>query len=447
MGICLRWRTLYESEGKISMINLDVIEKALNHHSLVADYEIHQKKRESIELFYVFDKLETNRYVDTTATEVTLYVDIDDKRGSSSFSLIAADNEESLKRKIELTITKAKSALNPFYPLAEVTSQNIQQIRGCPKPLSELAKETAAAIFAAKSSSNVTLNATEIFVHYEINYFRNSRKVAHQYDKVSIFLETIPSLVVKENTEEYESYFSIEINDRELDCVTAKIEKAMQNVIYRSQARSLKDLGIKGEMQVEISSEMLAKLFSSFANDINYRSCYEHNNHFDIQSKISKVPFSICLEGKEDCPVDRDGIVLSPRMIIKDGHVVSSWGALRFGHYLHEKEISGTYPLAHISCPEAYCYEKVEGPYLKILSFSSPQLDEASGYFGGEVRLALYINKDEIIPLSGFSISGNLYEAIQDVCFSMKKDSFCNDEFSMDYHGPQSILFPKINCH
>ena len=58
--------------------------KALKE-SAINDYKIVETKSESSELFYVADKLETSRATDLRNVEVTIYVDVDDKRGSSSF--------------------------------------------------------------------------------------------------------------------------------------------------------------------------------------------------------------------------------------------------------------------------------------------------------------------------------------------------------------------------
>ena len=54
--------------------------------------------------------------------------------------------------------------------------------------------------------------------------------------------------------------------------------------------------------------------------------------------------------------------------------------------------------------------ELVKEPYLEILGFSAFQLDSFSGFYGGEVRLALYFDGKKLTPVSGFSISGNLFD-------------------------------------
>ena len=54
----------------------------------------------SSELFYVGKKLETNRATDVETCDVTIYVDQDDKRGSSSFSVYAYMTEDDIREKI-----------------------------------------------------------------------------------------------------------------------------------------------------------------------------------------------------------------------------------------------------------------------------------------------------------------------------------------------------------
>ena len=89
--------------------------------SPVNDYKITVTHSESVELFYVLNKLETNRATDINEVEVTIYVDEGDKRGQSSFSYFPYMSEDEIRSEIDKKIYAAKFALNPFY---EIPSKN-----------------------------------------------------------------------------------------------------------------------------------------------------------------------------------------------------------------------------------------------------------------------------------------------------------------------------------
>ena len=92
---------------------------------------------------------------------------------------------------------------------------------------------------------------------------------------------------------------------------------------------------------------------------------------------------------------------------------------------------------------------ELEGPrseyknekHLIIENFSSPQLEETSGYWGGEVRLARYFDGEKYIPLTGFSISGNIYEDLKTVELSGENAILPN------YKGPKYLIFKGIKIH
>ena len=72
-------------------------------------------------------------------------------------------------------------------------------------------------------------------------------------------------------------------------------------------------------------------------------------------------------------------------------------------------------------------------PYVRCVKFSSFQLDDDSGFFGGEVRLGFYYDGEKEIPVTGFSIAGNLYEVKGKVNFSKEIT------VESDYIGPKYI--------
>ena len=107
MGLRRRWWSIYESEGQIRMIEL-----LLKEDKEISAYDIVTTKTVTSELFYVLNKLETDRHTENNDTTVYIYVDHDGYRGSSTFVVNAADDEDSLKQKI----LDAKATASTIFP-------------------------------------------------------------------------------------------------------------------------------------------------------------------------------------------------------------------------------------------------------------------------------------------------------------------------------------------
>lgn len=98
-------------------MSIDII-KLLNNASLDG-YRVNTVKTESYELFFVHEKLETVRGTDTCATQVTVYVDHDGKRGEASFKVYASTTEAEAIASIADATEKAKRINNEFFTLPD----------------------------------------------------------------------------------------------------------------------------------------------------------------------------------------------------------------------------------------------------------------------------------------------------------------------------------------
>ena len=91
-----------------------------------------------------------------------------------------------------------------------------------------------------------------------------------------------------------------------------------------------------------------------------------------------------------------------------------------------------------MECGDTSISEIQKEPYLKIVSFSDFQMDEFTGQFGGEYRLAYYFDGKNTIPVTNGSISGNINDIIGNILFSSEKQS------SYYFDGPLAISYPNI---
>ena len=414
--------------------------KTLKANKNINSYELICTNKDSRELFYVLDHLEINRAVNTIKQVATIYVNTKNKTGTSTVTITAADDEKSLTKKINEAARKAKAALNEYYPLA-CKSKNINDVKEIKYDLNDIASNVAKAVFKADTYKNGWLNSTEIFVSNIIKEFDNSNGVHHKENNFEIKVEVIPTWKgEKEEVELYKFYESGKIDYKQ---ITLEIKQLLLNAKLRSEAKTLKDVKIDSDTLVLVQNDMLDTILDNLCANASYQYNFLKMNHYNVKDLVSNNPFTLTLKGKvkgciNSSSFDNNGIVLKSKTIIKDGILKNIFGSIRFGYYLKQKNITGSLPVALLD-GKRYNYKKEK--HLIIENFSSPQLDESSGYWGGEVRLARYFDGEKYIPLTGFSISGNIYEDIKEVKFS-KEDCQMSS-----YLGPKYFIFKGIQIH
>ena len=414
--------------------------KTLKANKNINSYELICTNKDSRELFYVLDHLEINRAVNTIKQVATIYANTKNKTGTSTVTITAADDEKSLTKKINEAARKAKAALNEYYPLV-CKSKNINDVKEIKYDLNDIASNVAKAVFKADTYKNGWLNSTEIFVSNIIKEFDNSNGVHHKENNFEIKVEVIPTWKgEKEEVELYKFYESGKIDYKQ---ITLEIKQLLLNAKLRSEAKTLKDVKIDSDTLVLVQNDMLDTILDNLCANASYQYNFLKMNHYNVKDVVSNNPFTLTLKGKvkgciNSSGFDNNGVILKSKTIIKDGILKNLFGSIRFGYYLKQKNITGSLPVALLD-GKRYNYKKEK--HLIIENFSSPQLDESSGYWGGEVRLARYFDGEKYIPLTGFSISGNIYEDIKEVKFS-KEDCQMSS-----YLGPKYFIFKGIQIH
>ena len=421
------------------MKKTDII-KCLKANKQISDYEITIRNKESRELFYVLKHLEINRAVNIEEAAIDIYVDHKDKKGSSMVVITSADNEKTLKAKLSAAVKKANSAMNKYYPLANKTT-NIKDKPKKKLDLNKVATNIAKAVYKADTNKQGWINSCEIFVTSVRIELITSKGINHVSYNNICRIEIIPTW--KNKDEEFELLKFVQTNDFNYANITKQAKEVLLLSKYRSEAVKASTLNIPKDVKVLVQDDMLRDLVSNFTGDATYEYLYLKQNHYKVNDLISNTKFNLTLTPQvKGCiassKYDDHGVKLSKKTIIKDGKLISNWGGIRFGHYLGVKKPTGDIPCAVIEAP-SYDFKKEK--HIIIEHFSAPQLEGFSGYFGGEVRLARYFDGKKYIPVTGFAVAGNIYEAAKDMKFSKEKTS------SINYSGPRYFIFDKLSIN
>ena len=411
--------------------------KVLKANKKISDYEISISNRDSRELFYVLDHLEINRAVKTETITIRVYVSDKKTTGSSLVVVTSADDEKSLAKKLNKAVKQAKTAKNAYYPLVK-KDKNINETSADKTDLNEIAMKVAEAVLKSDQFEEGWINSTEIFVSRYQKEFINSQGVDHKTNDFKIEVECIPTW--SNGKEEFELYKFYESNHINYKKITEEITEILLLAKARSMAKKLRAVKLPKDLKVLVKNDMLETIVDNFSNDMSYRNVYMKQNHYNKGDVLSQNKFSLTMKAEAKCcsnskKYDRHGVVLKDRKIISNGIVKDSFGDIQFGYYLKENDISGELPIVEIRA-KGSDYENEK--HLIIETFSAPQIDEDSGYWGGEIRLARYFDGEKYIPLTGFSISGNIYEDIRNVEFSKEQCTMTH------YKGPKYMIFKGI---
>lgn len=419
--------------------------KALEQ-SPINDYKIKIVNSNSSELFYVGNKLETNRHTNLQTTEVTIYIDEDGKRGNASFVYHDYMDIEEIKKVIEDKIFAAKFALNEFYEIPskneEIVSKNPSNFEN--QSLDEVAKKVAIALFKADHYDGGFLSATEIFISKKHTRIINSRGIDVSEDSYEGYVELIPSW--SNGEEEVETYNSFTFSNLDEEDITRRCDELLLLTKARIEAVPFKS---DKPINVIIEDEGVPSIFSFFVRDLSYNSKYQHMSRFEIGQNVQGDDVKGSLLNIDLLPnyvgasnshsFDNDGVILKPISIIKDGIALARHGSYQFGYYLKENNPTGVLPIVKVKTGEKTLEDNKNAPYVRCCKFSSFQLEGNSGYFGGEVRLGFYFDGEKEIPVTGFSIAGSLHE--------LKGNIVCSKEkiVSSRYVGPKYLFIKGMS--
>ena len=417
---------------------MNTIVNKLNSHHGVSAWKLNVKRRESYELFFVKGSLETVRNTDNTDKEVTVYVDHGESRGHASFFVYPSTTESGLDDLIDEAAEKAKLIDNPRYELVPgetgefAVPTNFDQYDA-----SELAAVMANTVFDANTLDVTSLNAVEIFINRITERVVNSRGLHKTQTRWTAMVEAIPTAT--ENGESVELYEQYNFNALDIGALRDEIAEKLAQVKARHDAKRMDVTGVE---KVILNPQELMELFWNFADDLDYATVYTKQNVHSKGDAFQSAPKGDLLgltvtASLPGCAgsrcFDSDGMTLHEKRIIDGGVAVGYYGSNRFGQYLGE-EPTGLLPCLRLDPGSGEASEFAEGPYLEIVSMSGIQTDFYTDYVGGEIRLAYWHDGENVLPVTGVSVSGKLSQVLNHIRFS-KDCGLCGN-----YYGPKKAM-------
>ena len=424
---------------------MNTIMELLRNHPQITDWKINIHRKESYELFFVKEKLETLRHTDTCDKLVTVYAAHGEFLGDSQFYVFPSTTREELTTLIDEAAAKTLLINNPPYtlPAAETGTFTVESNFDSFPP-EELAAGIANAVFDARKDSAGTLNSVEIFLNRHTETVLNSRGIHKTQTRYDAMVETIPTFTT--DSQSVELYHQYNFSDFNPETIAKEIRGKMEEVAARSEAITPEETL---NCPVIFNIQELSELFSFISWDLEYASVYSHSNQYSkgdaLQKNIQGDPISLTMTGAVPGSVrsacfDSDGLSLTPVRLIENGVVTGYHGATRYGQYLKEA------PTGRLRCT---CLNAGTADYevftqdntLEIVSMSGLQVELSSDYIGGEIRLAYLRKNGRKIPVTGISISGSLSDVLSNIRLSTTTG------INGGYSGPEKAVTNKLKIY
>ncbi len=410
----------------------------------VSLWRINQREEETAELFFVKKQLDTRRIKDVRKYEVTVFRDVEAKdggrpsRGFTSVMLIASMDDERLDEALKGAYYAAQFAANPYFDLPDPVQAPMVEKTGelAQAPLAQSAGKMAKALFAPDVHQDAFVNSAEIFVVRSACRIVSSEGTDVSYTDARVNGEFVVQCREPEDVEMHNTFEYDELNG---EALSAKVAEALTFV--RDRARAQKILK-SGKYDLVLSGNAVAEVLSYYADRSSAGMVYAKYSTWrqgeDVQGETQGERLDLTLRAFH--PYSPEGIPTGVDLPLLEGGKLLTWhGPNRFCRYLGIKP-TGDYRRLVCANGTASFESLKKGPCLWAVTFSDFQMDEMSGHFGGEIRLAYLIEEDgKVTPVTGGSVNGSILEAQKDLAFSTDR------YLTARYDGPYAMRLKGVS--
>lgn len=414
----------------------------------IVEYKISEKSIESIELFFVKKNLDMNRAKNVQHYMVTVYVDFEEDRkklkGSMETNIYPTMTEAEIDKAIEDALFAARFVRNDFYPLAKANPyvNPIQVSNMSEQSLSYWMNEITKAIYESDEYEKGCINSCEIFLNKTFTRIINSEGIDVNLIDYDCMVEFITTW--KETNEEIELYKSLHFSEFDKQYLVQVVNEMM--MIAKEKAIA-KETPAIGKSCVLLTKEAVKEIFYYYYAKSSAASVYNEGSTWKlgdcIQGEGVKGDYitlglnPFMRNSTFSSYFDEDGYLTKAVNIIEEGVLKRYHANTRYAYYLNV-EPTGSISNMVVSGGSKSLSDLKNEPYLEISAFSDFTVDEITGDFGGEIRLAWYFDGQLTIPTTGGSITGNINELHKEIYLSkeLQKDN--------NFEGPLAISLLNV---
>ena len=447
MGKNISRRPIYESEGEAWMIS--ELLNYLKSNERIHAWNVKVVTTHSHQLFFIKQNLDMNREVVVDEYYVTLYTkqEINGKEfiGTSSFRLYPSMSQEEIKEKIEEQIDLCKFTVNKPYSFPKKSNLKpvTKELKFDELSLKEAAFVAADALFEADKFDKGYINSSEVYINLIETRFFDSKGNIFLYTSEEGQIEFVATWA--EKGQEVELYKFIRFDS--LDSTFIQDQATQVLLEANNRFKAIKTPKIN-QCKVLLTGDYVKTFFLHFIDKCSTDAIYARASTVSVGMDFQKGAkgadkMSIKLEptlkrSTVGAPFDDEGVALKRLSLIEKGVIRNLWGSNAKSQYLN-KPVNGRYKNFVVGAGSLKKEELEDETYLEIISLSDFSINELTGDFGSEIRLAYYYQKNkERQIVTGGSISGNVYNCLSTVRFLNETKQ--NNNFI----GPKKVLLENV---
>ena len=427
---------------------LDRIIDILNSAPEVDEWLINDKQTESAELFFIKKKLDMNRSKKVHHINITVYKNFEEGgvkyKGSASTRLSPTMTEEEIRNKVAQAALAAALVKNPYYELVSPTNEMVPDVSSkfSTGELASYMPELANALYKNDTMGSSKVNSCEFFLEKTDAKVINSLGVDIRFMTYSGHIELVVDCI--QSGEEIEIIEFFDFSDLCLDKISQTTTQALENALLRANAVPTPKLENVPVILVKDNVNEFLRYYIAKANaQLVYQKYSDAKVGDDVQGadvkgdRINAVLEPEIENSAMNRYVDSDGVKLVSTQLYKDGRLLRYHGDNRYSQYMNTPP-TGMIGNVRFGGGKSSLGELKSGQYLELIYFSDFQMDEWTGDFGGEIRLAVYHDGEKSVPVTGGSIVGNI-KNVQD---SMQLSS--DMQTSANYICPKGIKLSGV---
>lgn len=405
---------------------LNEIVEILKGEGKISAWKVSENRNSSAELFFIQDRLDMNRSANTHEFSVSVYKDFIEEgieyRGDASCIIGISDEESEIRKKIEDALFSASFVKNKWYDLPSNHNELPLEIKKFDNlsDLEDRFSEIHKIIYDDYGYAS-KVNSCEIFAIEGTRRIITSKGTDVLYPYSEFTFEVVTDCNTgSEPVEIFNGYYLTHID-------TDRIREIISKQLMETEGRSRAVRNPKMTNQrVILSGDAVEDFFTFYLSQASDYFVYSGISNArpgeNFQKEDAKEKISLVLNPALDCsiearPVDSEGKILKRYELYRDGKTVNLKTSARFSHYLGVEHLGNCFTF-EVKGGDTELREYMSEDYIEILAFSSFNLDEETGDFGGEFRLARQVKNGELSFITGGSISENIMKIQNSMRFS-----------------------------
>jgi predicted Zn-dependent protease len=441
--------------------NLENLKNELKSRADVKGWILTQENLHRRERYFLLDAgklaIDQDREVRAQSIDVRLFVAIGKpgRQGEIAKKMVP---ELPIAPQLDSAIAAAKETDHESWELPTELPKDVPEVRSCdPKmaedlqgSMDEVTRDIAGAVLKPRKTA---FNSSELFMSVHDRELHLSNGLVHRSRQSRMYVEAAYSFSKDGRSDEYlHTAWTISPKD-------VSVPELFQEASDRAEISLNTRKPMTGKYAVLLDADVLAKLFNASTSWLNARAEY-----LDLPNKKPGEDFipgasgdllTLALDpsleyGAVTTAVADQGVVQRPLTLVDRNKVVTTAIDPQHGQYLKKK--AGTYrgnvvvdggSLEHAQLLQAA--PKV----LEILQFSGLFIQDTTGTFSSEIRLAKLHDHvtGAVTIIKGGSLSGSIADGFKNVKLSKTRVKRSEFDYGMasGYYGPEYALLSDVS--